>query len=57
MTNEQKRRVVLRVLTVVDTSMPARHHRGDRETQKHIEELMRQYDESLNVTKEVYKHG
>ena len=56
MTNEQKRRVVLRALTVVG-AVPARHYRGDRETQEHIEKLVRQYDESLNVSKEVYKHG
>jgi len=56
MTNEQKRRVVLRALTAVDTT-PVRHRRGGRETQKHIEKLVRQYDESLNDTKEVYKHG
>ena len=56
MTNEQKRRVVLRALTAVDTT-PVRHRRDDRETQEHIEELVRHYDESLNDTKEVYKHG
>lgn len=56
MTNEQKRRVVLRVLTVIG-AVPARHHKDDRETQENIEKLVRQYDESLNVTKEVYKHG
>ena len=51
MTDKQKRRVVLKALTVVGT-MPARHHKDGRETQEHIEKLVRQYDESLNVTKD-----
>ena len=47
---------MLKALTAVDTT-PVRHRRGDRETQEHIEELVCHYDESLNDTKEVYKHG
>ena len=56
MTDEQKRRVVLRALS--ETDVPPLHRcRHTGESQERVEELMRQYDESLSVTKEVYKHG
>ena len=56
MTDEQKRRVVLRALSEIDAP-PLHRCRHTGESQERVEELMRQYDESLSVTKEVYKHG
>lgn len=52
MTDEQKRRVVLKALTAAGNP-PMYRHRYAGETQKRAKELMRQYDESLNVTKVV----
>lgn len=47
MTKFEKRRVVLRALMPVVTDMPVHRLHREGETEKHAQELMRTYDESL----------